>query len=130
MMDDENKRLWWLPAIPVGLVVAIVIAIVAVQLRSGIKVTVENTGLNSMQASVLHVTGVSYNLGDIAPGAEATAQVNPTSESHLEIEFTDADGKTQRVNAGGFFEPGYRGAIRVEIKDGVIDKFEDDIKLW
>ncbi len=129
-MTDKNKRLWWLLAIPVGLVVAIVIATVAVQLRSGIKVTVENTGLTSLQASVLHVTGVSYNLGDIAPGAEATARVNPTSESHLEIEFTDANGKTQRVNAGGFFEPGYRGAIRVEIKDGVIDKFEDDISLW
>jgi len=62
-MTDKNKRPWWLLAIPVGLVVAIVIAIVAVQLRSGIKVTVENTGANSMQAIVLHVTGVSYNLG-------------------------------------------------------------------
>ena len=130
MNADQKKNRWWLLAIPVGLVVAIVIAIVAFQLRSGIRVTVENIGKTPLNSVVLHVTGVSYNLGDIAPGAEATVRVNPPSESHLEIEFTDADGKTQRVNAGGYFESGYRGTIRVEIKDGVIDKFEDDIKLW
>ncbi len=130
MNADQKKNRWWLLAIPVGLVVAIVIAIVAFQLRSGIRVTVENIGKTPLNSVVLHVTGASYNVGDIAPGESVTARVNPTSESHLEIEFTNADGKTQRVNAGGYFESGYRGTIRVEIKDGVIDKFEDDIKLW
>jgi hypothetical protein len=68
-------------------------------------------------------------VGDIAPGESITARVKPTSESHLEIEFTNADGKTQRANAGGYFESRYRGTIRVEFKDGVIDKFEEDITL-
>ena len=79
---------------------------------------------------MLHVTGASYQLGDIGPGESATARVNPTSESHLEVEFTDRDGQSQRLHADGYFEPGYRGMIRVEIKDGLIDKFEDHIKHW
>ena len=79
---------------------------------------------------MLHVTGASYDLGDIAPGATANARVRSNGESSLDIEFTDADGKAQRLNAGGYFESGYRGSIRVEIKDGQIDKFEDNIKLW
>jgi len=31
------------------------------------------------------------------------------------------------MNAGDYFESGYRGTIRVEIKDGQIDKFEEDV---
>jgi len=124
---NKNKRRWWLLAIPV---VLLLIAVVAYQLRSGIRVTVENTGSTSLNSVVLHVTGESYDLGDIAPGESATARVNPTGESELEVDFKDTDGQTQRLNAGGYFESGYRGTIRVEIKDGVIDKNEQDIKLW
>ena len=125
----EKKRSWLPFAIPVILLVAVLIGILAFQLRSGIRVTIENTGTTTLESVVLHVTGASYNMGDIVPGASATARVSPTSESHLEIEFTDADGQAQRLDAGGYLEPGYRGTIRVSIKDGVIDKNGRDIKL-
>lgn len=92
--------------------------------------TVENTGASPLKSVVLHVTGESYDIGDIAPGETATARVIPTGESELEVEFKDTDGQTQRLNAGGYFESGYRGSIRVEIKDGQIDKFEDNTKSW
>jgi hypothetical protein len=129
-MAEQKQRRWWLLAIPVGLVIAVLIGVVAFQLRSGIRVAVENTGTTPLKSVVLHVTGASYELGDIAPGESATARVNPTGESHLEVDFTDADGQTQRLNAGGYFESGYRGSIRVVINDGVIDKNEQDFKLW
>jgi len=44
--------------------------------------------------------------------------------------YQPPSGQTQRLNAGGYFESGYRGWIRVEIKDGQIDKFEENTKLW
>ena len=97
--------------------------------RSGIHVTIQNTGSQPLRSVVLYVTGASYELGDIAPGAAAHTMVHPTGESHLEIEFTDADGQTNRLDAGGYFEPGYRGMIRVSIKDGVIQENEQDIRL-
>ena len=78
---------------------------------------------------MLFVTGTSYNLGDIPPGATAHATVHPTGESHLEIEFTDADEQAKRLDAGGYFEPGYRGTIDISIKDGVIQKNEQQIRL-
>ncbi len=123
----NNKRKLWLLAIPV---VLLLIAVVAFQLRSGIQVKVENTGTSLLKSVVLRVTGASYDLGDIAPGESATARVNPTSDSHLEVEFTDPDGQSKQLIAGGYFEAGYRGSIRVEIKDGQIDKFEDNTKSW
>jgi len=55
--------------------------------------------------------------------------VHTTGESHLEIEFTDPDGPPHRLDAGGYFEPGYRGTIDISIKDGVIEKNEQQIRL-
>jgi hypothetical protein len=129
-MTERQKRQSWLLLIPAALAVAALVGVLVLQFRAGVQVTVENTGTTSSKAVVLHVTGASYELGDIAPGESAAARVSPTGESSLDIEFTDADGKIQRLKAGGYFESGYRGSIRVEIKDGQIDKFEDNTKLW
>ena len=124
---DKKKR-WWLAAIPIVLLIAV--AFVLFQFRPGIQVTVQNTGSTPMHSVVLHVTGATYELADIPPGASATVRVKSTGESNLEIEFTGSDGKVQRLDAGGYFESGYRGTIHVSIKDGTIEKNEQDIKLW
>jgi hypothetical protein len=96
---------------------------------SGIRVTVHNTGTRPIRSAVLHVTGRSYPAGDIAPGNFFEATVNPKSESHLEIEFNDAEGKRQRLSVDCYFEPGYRGEIEVSIKDGRIEKNREEISL-
>lgn len=125
-----KKQRWWLIAMPVLILVVVIVGLI-IQFRPGIVVTIENTGTIPLKSVVLHVTGASYELGDIAPGASEKVRVRPTGESHLEIEFTDPDGQVKRLDEGfGYFEPGYRGTIRVSIKDGTTDKFEEDIKLW
>ena len=100
-----------------------------VLLRSGIQVTIQNTGSQPLRSVVLHVTGASCHLGDIAPGATAKATVQPTGESHLEIQFTDPDGQTRRLDAGGYFESGYRGTIDVSIQGGILQKNQQNIRL-
>jgi hypothetical protein len=39
------------------------------------------------------------------------------------------DGKTNRLDAGGYFESGYKGTIDISIKDGRIQKNEQNIRL-
>lgn len=126
-MSDKKKR-WWLVAILVVLLIAV--AVVLVRFRPGIHVTVRNTGSTPIRSVVLHVTGATYELADLSPGASATVRVKSTGESHLEIEFKVSDGKVQRLDAGGYSESGYRGKIRVSIKDGTIERNERDIKVW
>ena len=113
-----------------GVVLLILIGCVLLQFRSGIHVTVENSGSTPIRSVVLHVTGNSYSLSDLLPGASSQATVHATSESHLEIEIVDADGKPQRLTADCYFEPSYRGKIHVSIKDGAIDRYDEQLELW
>ena len=124
----KKKNRWWIVAIPV--VLLIVIGVLLLRFRPGIQVTIQNNGSTTLRSVELHVTGASYQLGDIASGASATARVQPTSESSLEIEFSDSDGEVQRLDADGYFEAGYRGTIHVSINDGAIETNEQNIKLW
>jgi hypothetical protein len=130
VVADKKQHRWWIASILAIVIFVTLTGVLAYQLQSGIRISVENTGTMTLKSVVLHVTGASYQLGDISPGDSASTRVNPIGESHLEVEFVDADGQTQRLNAGGYFESGYRGAIRVEIKDGQINKFDDNTNVW
>ena len=129
-VQTPNRRRYWRLA---GVLICLLFAAMAVLAyyllfyKPGIQVTVQNTGSQPLRSVVLFVTGNSYNLGDILPGATADATVKCTGDSHLEIEFLDDEGQTKRLDAGGFFQPGYRGKIRLTIKDGVIQENEQEI---
>jgi hypothetical protein len=112
----------------IALIGTLIVLRMPVSLWGGIQVTIQNTGNQPLRAVRLHVTGATYDLGDIAAGKTAEAIVRATSESGLEIEFTDTNGRNNRLNAGGYFESGYRGTIRVSIKDDVIDMNEQQIR--
>jgi hypothetical protein len=95
--------------------------------HSGIQVTINNNDGQPLRSVVVHVTEASYKLGDIAPGASAQTVVHASGESHLEVEFKDVDGRIRRLDAGGYFEPGYRGTIQITIKDGAIEENRQQI---
>jgi hypothetical protein len=113
-----KKRLVVLAGAGVVALVAGVIGYAA--LAPGVHVTVRNTGREPMRQVTLHVTGRSYSLGDVPPGATCTKKVFPTSESHVELELTDEQGRRRRLVAGCYFESGYRGRIDIEVKDGAV----------
>jgi hypothetical protein len=129
---SERKRYWRLAGVLVCLLLAVMIGLAYFLLffHPGIHVTVQNSGSQPLRSVVLFVTGNSYSLGDIRPEATSEATVKCTGDSHLEIEFVDDAGDAKRLDAGGFFQPGYRGTIRMSVKDGVIEGNEQDIQWW
>ncbi len=96
--------------------------------RGGVRVTVRNAGPESLRSLVLHVTGAVFPVGDLAAGQALTATVRSRGESHLELEFETGHGR-RRLDAGGFFEPGYRGHYEVVIADGTIRSTRDAVTL-
>lgn len=131
-LTSKRKRYWRLVGVLVCLLLAVMIGLACFLLlyHPGIHVTVENTGSQPLCSVVLFVTGNSYYLGDIPPGTTSEATVKCTGDSHLEIEFVDDAGDAKRLDAGGFFQPGYRGAIRVSVKEGEIHENEQKIQWW
>lgn len=121
----KANRLRWLLRILVSVILLVVIGLL--MFRGGIRVTIHNAGGTPNRSVVVHVTGASHFLGDISPGSSAEATVKPYGKSNLEIEFVDANGTPKRLNAGGNVKSGYQGKIQVSIKDGAIEKIEQQI---
>jgi len=126
---NTKRRQFWFIGFLACAALLLLAGLVVTFFRSGVHVTIKNTGNQSLRSVLLHATGASHSLGDIPPGATAHAVLHATGESHLEIEFTAPDGQPYRLDAGGYFEPGYRGTMDISINDGVIEKNEQRIRL-
>jgi hypothetical protein len=120
-------RRYVLPILLTALIAACLTAVVVWNQARGVRVTVINGSLEPLAAVMVHVTGNEHAIGRLAPGESHTVRVSPTSESHVEIAFVDHAGRAHRLNASGYFEPGYHGTIEVEIEGGAIKRNEQSI---
>lgn len=98
--------------------------------RPGITVIVFNAGPQPLSDVVLIVTGHRVALGAIAANRSAQGIVKCSGDSHLEIEFRTEGQATRRLDAGGYFQPGYYGTIRVTIENGELKAAVEDITGW
>lgn len=98
--------------------------------RPGITVIVFNAGPQPLIDVVLVVTGHRVTLGEIAANRSAQGVVKCTGDSHLEIELRIEGQAMRRLDAGGYFQPGYYGTIRVTIEDGELKEAVEDINGW
>ena len=76
---DEARRRWWLLAVPLGGLLVLAIGFHILRSPSGVQVVIQNTGSTPLHSVVLHVTGGSYPLGDVAAGGSVDATVSPKS---------------------------------------------------
>jgi hypothetical protein len=83
-----------------------------------VQVQVENAGTVALDSVWLFATGESAFLGTLIPGQRTAVQVRPAGESHLEFTFA-AVPKHMVVDT--YFEPGYRGPIRVKLQRGRVE---------
>lgn len=95
----------------------------------GVTVTVHNGGISPLVGLQVHVTGKSYDLGNITSGSTKKCKVSPTSESHVEISYQLPDGTTRRHTVDCYFESGYRGTVEAEIQDGELIHSSQRIQL-
>lgn len=136
MIEEGPARVSWHRALTVVCWVAVVLIPVAIELtflelRAGVEVIFVNRSPSPMRDVVIHVTGVSYRVGEFAIDQTVRHRVRATSESHLEIEFKDSSGKHQREIVECYIEPNYSGSIEVVFLDGAV-RIEDHIKhsIW
>jgi hypothetical protein len=66
------------------------------------------------------VTGHEYQIGDLQPGVSVAVALAPTSDSHVEISFTNNAGIQCKLNLGGYFGPAIPVRISAKIDSGSI----------
>ncbi len=76
--------------------------------------TVHNGDSSTFKSCVVQVTGNSYPIGDLPPGASTTVNVNPTGESHIVVEYTDGKGVKRRVPVDCYMDVGI--GMKIEFK--------------
>jgi hypothetical protein len=98
----------------------------------GVRVTITNKGPAALAGVRVHVAHEPYDLGDIPPGGSRTVRVYPSRETHAEVEYRDAGGRPVQLNAGGYFDAGYRGELEIDVKGGAIEDVRDHTRpsLW
>lgn len=85
--------------------------------NQGVVVSVANTGTAPLSAVEVRYTGGTVRVPALAPGAAHHSRIAPTSESHLDLAFTDATGRRHTREIGVFFEPGYTGSVAITVDD-------------
>ena len=108
---------------------AVVVLLKYLKYREGIEVAVSNVGKAEV-ACIVHVTGHAYDLGRIGASKIARTRVEPTSESHLEIEIVDTLGDSHREKIDCYFEPDYYGKVCVDVDDGRIVGYDVKVDTW
>jgi len=98
---------------------------IVVSTRGGVSVSVHDLGPDPLNQVVVHVTGRSYRLGDIAAGDSRRVTVNPTSESHVAVEFVDARGSRTLLTVDCYLEPGYKGSLDIQVKGNKLAGVQD-----
>jgi len=92
---------------------------------SGIALTLKNVDTVALKAVDVHVTGTSYQVGELAPGTSKTINIRPVTDSHIELTF--AGGGRLKINC--YFSRGYRGKIAAGITAARVVSVDDQIKL-
>ncbi len=121
MGRPSGLRFAWLLPLVILALVAVVWRTVLRQTNPGVHVTVINHGPQALHTVALQVTGRAHVLGDIPPGQSRTRKVLPTGQSHIEVEFTDEQGKRVRLDAGGDLDDSSRGTVEIGLRDGRIE---------
>ena len=98
-------------------------------LTAGVKLIVTNRMHAEIKNLEVKFTGGVVTAPIIKPGTAWQTIVQPSSESHLELRFTDASGRDRRETVGVYFERGYAGEILIDVAaDGNL-RLEDKTHL-
>src|SRR5262245_42192516 len=123
-MCDPNppcvgRSIWLLPAVIAGISALLYLAV----FNGGepdVHVTVINHGSETLRAVAVEVTGRVHTLGDMPPGRSERRKSLPTGPTGVAIEYGTDAGKRVRLDADGSFQPGDRGEVIIELRDGRI----------
>jgi hypothetical protein len=96
----------------------------------GVEIRLHNVERSTLRSLKVSVTGNSYPVGDLDPGATTSVWVKPTSESGVDVSFVTSAGQVTQVPVHGYIEPGYSGWISADLTTVGARNVEDHVELY
>lgn len=96
---------------------------------SGVNVSISNHTDEIIEELKVLYTGGSNLKKELKPHMTVEFTVNPTSESHLEIEFKDSKNRRYKSTIGTYFEKDYVGVLLIRIESFKKITWEDNIRV-
>jgi hypothetical protein len=125
----QHEGLLWGAMMKKSFLIAILVMIAALFVAkasaSGVAFTLTNVGTTTMESITVQVTGRSYPLGDLTPGASKTIRLKPTGESRIDLVFSGS----RRLAIDCYFESGYKGEIAAEVTPQKVVSVKSDLKF-
>ena len=81
----------------------------------GVEVVICNKTGEELQSVRIEFTGGTKTVPTIEPDGVFRTRITPAGESHLELTYTHVSGKEFSKAIGVYFEPGYGGAVFIEL---------------
>lgn len=97
--------------------------------NKGVLVQIENKRSLSITDIIISYTGGDYGILELCPNQKHQTYICPTSESHIEIEFTDEKGNKKREKIEVYFESNYSGSVEIQISDTGAVNWKTRIKI-
>lgn len=123
-------------AIKATLLIALIIGAVlsirwCYQHGRGVELRLHNVDKVPLRAIRVEVTGASYSLGDLAPGATTSVWAKPRSDSAVYVLFETPTGEERRLTVPhSYFEPGNSGWMSIELTVAEARNVGDHVELW
>ncbi len=93
---------------------------------NGVEFTLKNVGAEALRSVTLELTGQSYVLGDIAPGASKMVKVNPLVEAHrIDVRFPN--GRMLSIDC--YIEKDDGGSIKADVTSQAVVTVKDESTL-
>lgn len=83
--------------------------------KSKIEVAISNNSGRPISSVRVEYKGGAYSIQRLESGMTDTRYIKPTSESHLELEYEDINGKKMKSRIDVYIGSGYSGSIMISI---------------
>jgi|SRR5579862_7533004 len=85
-------------------------------------VTIVNTDDKPLRDVTVFLVDKSFRVGDIAGNASTYVYIHAPRACSLEVEYVDSANKIHKEEAGGYFAPGIRTELEIEVSSKGVTK--------
>jgi hypothetical protein len=126
MVQVRKQQITW--AVSLALFAVMLISVNA-WLHRGVQVILFNDGQHPVRDVIISFAGGERRTSLLPDRGRYVTRVNPTGESHLELQFRDPSGNERKAVVDVYIEPNYTGRVLIRIDSSARVTSTDQVEI-